>query len=68
MSREDPELRIVGGGRSTDQELAALMSALVVVTRRETVDPTQPSRWNDRGAGLRRPLPRGRGWAWADRG
>ena len=58
-----PVLRIVHGGEPTADELAALTIALATVAARTTELAQPRSRWNDRGALLRRPLHPGPG-AW----
>ena len=52
-----PMLRVIAGGEPTGEEVAALVAALTLVTKRASV-PALPvrSRWGSREAGLRRPL------------
>ena len=58
-----PLLRVVGGGQPTDEELAALVSAVATLAAAGDRQKTPPSRWNDRQGQLRRPLHPGPG-AW----
>jgi len=63
MSPDTPVLlRVVGGGEPTAEELAAIVVALTSRSSGEQPAPTR-SRWADRSAAVRRPLPHGPG-AW----
>ena len=60
-----PVLRVIAGGRPTDEEVAALVAAFAVVTSRAKTgsDGAGGSRWAARQEALRRPLHPGPG-AW----
>lgn len=60
-----PVLRVIAGGRPTDEEVAALVAAFAVVTSRTKTgsDGAVGSRWASRHQALRRPLHPGPG-AW----
>jgi hypothetical protein len=63
MTQDTPVLlSVVGGGEPTAEELAAIVVALTSRANGEQPAPVR-SRWADRGAAVRRPLPRGPG-AW----
>jgi len=65
-----PLLRVVGGGTPTDEELAAVVAAVITLRRGDDVEAPDGSRWADRGRLLRRPVHPGPGawrasaWRW----
>jgi hypothetical protein len=58
-----PLLRVVGGGEPTDEELAALVTAVAMVIATGSRQQPVPSRWAAPAPGLRQPLRPGPG-AW----
>lgn len=58
-----PLLRVVRGGEPTDEELAALVTAVATVVAAAGRQKPVPSRWAARATQLRRPLHPGAG-AW----
>jgi hypothetical protein len=62
MTEAKPLLRIVRG-EPDDAELAALTAVVLGVRSTAAPEPAQRSRWADRAALVRRPLPVGPG-AW----
>lgn len=65
---DQPVLRVVHGGEPTDDQLAALVTALAVVARASASEPAPArSAWVDRAGAMRSPVRVGPG-AWRSSG